>query len=91
MELFIYQKKADGTYGTVQMTKDELSKLKIGDKLRFAVKGNKDNLKSRYMVYLNDVAQGDWLPGGPADGLFSSYSDYEIKSAGNYKFEAQVQ
>lgn len=91
MELFIYQKKADGTYSTVQMTKDELSKLKIGDKLRFAVKGNKDNLKSRYMVYLNDVAQGDWLPGGPADGLFSSYSDYEIKSAGNYKFEAQVQ
>lgn len=91
MELFIYQKKADGTYGTVQMTKDELSRLKIGDKLRFAVKGNKDNLKSRYMVYLNNVAQGDWLPGGPADGLFSSYSDYEIKSAGNYKFEAQVQ
>ncbi len=90
MEMYIYLKKADGTYGTTPMTATELSKLKIGDKLKFSVKSNKNNLKSRYRVYINNTAQGDWLPGGTPDGLYSSYSDYEIKSAGTYKFEGRV-
>jgi len=93
MEIKIYLQKADGTYNTVAMTPSELVGLKIGDKVRMVIKGSIANLKARFRVYVDDVADGDWLNAQgfvDTDKMYAYYSDYEITKLGTYKFEGQV-
>lgn len=81
-------------YQTTPMTAAQRARLRVGDKIRIAITGNKANLKARFRVLIDDVVETpEWKLGqgySGADKKTMWYSDYEIKSAGNYKFEGQV-
>lgn len=90
VEIKIYKSAANGTYPTTPLTAAQLQNLKVGDKLKFSVKGNVSNLGAQFRVHINGTP-GNWLQAPTlTSSLTSSYSDYVVAVPGSYKFEAQV-